>query len=100
MFTDSRFASIGPIYYEYGSMVITFESSNTAVYAYELLRQATYEEKQLLGKLIMRNCCPTFFARRQPFSSRRVFVSCPAIYAAILNENSPHFLAPICLYER
>jgi len=45
---NNRFSSIGPIYYEYGSMVITFDSSNMAVNAYEMLKNQTHEEKKLL----------------------------------------------------
>ena len=45
-----RFSAIGPIYYEYGSMVITFDNSENAVQAYELLRNCKYEDKKLLGK--------------------------------------------------
>ena len=47
-FTENRFTSIGPIYYEYGSMVITFDSSNMAVIAYEILKNRRFEEKKLL----------------------------------------------------
>ena len=46
--TVHRFTSIGPIYYEYGSMVITFDSSNMAVIAYEILKNRRFEEKKLL----------------------------------------------------
>ena len=46
----SKFTSIGPIYYEYGSMIITFDNSDSAVQAYELLRVAIYEDKKLLGE--------------------------------------------------
>ena len=45
-----RFSSIGPIYYEYGSMVVTFDSSTSAVQAFEFLKKSAYEEKNLLGK--------------------------------------------------
>jgi diacylglycerol kinase (ATP) len=45
---DNKFSSIGPIYYEYGSMVITFDSSNMAVNAYEILKNQVYEDKKLL----------------------------------------------------
>jgi diacylglycerol kinase (ATP) len=47
-----RFSSIGPIYYEYGSMVLTFDSSTSAVQAYELMRTSAYEEKKLLVMLL------------------------------------------------
>ena len=49
--TGCRFSSIGPIYYEYGSMVVTFDSSTAAVQAYEILKNSLYEEKKLLGKI-------------------------------------------------
>ncbi|XP_040569190.1 diacylglycerol kinase theta isoform X2 [Lepeophtheirus salmonis] len=48
----NRFTFIGPIYYEYGSMVITFDSSNTAVYAYQVLRASSYEDKKLLVMML------------------------------------------------
>lgn len=47
---DLKFNSIGPIYYEYGSMVITYEDASKAVRALLLLREARYEDKHLLGK--------------------------------------------------
>ena len=47
--SENRFTSIGPIYYEYGSMVITFDSSNFAVIAYEILKNRLFDEKKLLG---------------------------------------------------
>lgn len=42
---------MGPIYYEYGSMVITFQDSESACYAYELLKNCKCEDKDknLLG---------------------------------------------------
>ena len=49
--TATRFTSIGPIYYEYGSMVITYDNSDSAVQAYDLLRTSKYEDKKLLGKI-------------------------------------------------
>ena len=48
--SENRFSSIGPIYYEYGSMVITFDSSNIAVTAYEILKNRLFDEKKLLGR--------------------------------------------------
>jgi len=47
-----KFSSIGPIYYEYGSMVLTFDNSKASVQAYELLRNSYYEEKKLLVMLL------------------------------------------------
>ena len=49
LFEDTRFSSIGPIYYEYGSMVITFDNSDSVIQAYDLLRVSFYEDKKLLG---------------------------------------------------
>lgn len=49
-FADNKFNSIGPIYYEYGSMVITYEDAAKAVRALYALREAKYEDKHLLGK--------------------------------------------------
>lgn len=49
---ENKFSKIGPIYYEYGSMVITYEDSDKAVRALYTLRESRYEEKHLLGKRI------------------------------------------------
>nr|CAD7442329.1 unnamed protein product [Timema bartmani] len=49
---DNKFSSIGPIYYEYGSMVITYEDSNKAVRALYTLRESRYEDKHLLVMLL------------------------------------------------
>ena len=46
---ENKFTSIGPIFYEYGSMVITFDSSHFAVIAYEILKNRLFDEKKLLG---------------------------------------------------
>lgn len=49
---ENKFSSIGPIYYEYGSMVITYEDAKKAVRALYTLRESSYEEKQLLVMLL------------------------------------------------
>lgn len=49
LITDNKFSSIGPIYYEYGSMVIIYEDSNRAVRALYALRESRHEDKPLLG---------------------------------------------------
>ncbi|KAJ9586547.1 hypothetical protein L9F63_028409, partial [Diploptera punctata] len=49
---ENKFSSIGPIYYEYGSMVITYEDSNKAVRALYILRETTYDDKHLLVMLL------------------------------------------------
>jgi diacylglycerol kinase (ATP) len=48
---ENKFSKIGPIYYEYGSMVITYEDSDKAVRALYTLRESRFEDKHLLGKL-------------------------------------------------
>lgn len=50
--SENKFTAIGPIYYEYGSMVITYEDADKAVRALCALREATYEEKNLLVMLL------------------------------------------------
>ncbi|XP_043685794.1 diacylglycerol kinase theta isoform X2 [Vespula pensylvanica] len=49
---ENKFSSIGPIYYEYGSMVIIYEDSNKAVKALYTLRESKYEDKHLLVMLL------------------------------------------------
>ncbi|XP_054266246.1 diacylglycerol kinase theta-like isoform X2 [Macrosteles quadrilineatus] len=49
---ENKFSSIGPIYYEYGSMVITYEDSAKAVRALYTLRESSYEDKHLLVMLL------------------------------------------------
>lgn len=51
LFAENKFNTIGPIYYEYGSMVITYEDAGKAVRALYALREAKYEDKHLLGTL-------------------------------------------------
>ncbi|PAV83429.1 hypothetical protein WR25_08674 [Diploscapter pachys] len=45
---ERPFTSIGPIYFEYGSLVITFNSSRAATSAVQKLQNAIYEEKKLI----------------------------------------------------
>ncbi|XP_018059721.1 PREDICTED: diacylglycerol kinase theta isoform X6 [Atta colombica] len=49
---ENRFSSIGPIYYEYGSMVIIYEDLDTAVKALYILREVKYEDKLLLVMIL------------------------------------------------
>ncbi|KAM0733056.1 Diacylglycerol kinase theta [Formica fusca] len=49
---ENRFSLIGPIYYEYGSMVIIYEDANKAVRALYALRESKYEDKHLLVMLL------------------------------------------------
>lgn len=52
-FLENRFSSIGPIYYEYGSMVIIYEDLDTAVRALYTLRETKCEDKHLLGTFMI-----------------------------------------------
>ncbi|KAL1492011.1 hypothetical protein ABEB36_012517 [Hypothenemus hampei] len=47
-FAENKNHKVGPIYYEYGAMVVTFQDSDAAVRAMYLLREAKLEEKQTL----------------------------------------------------
>ncbi|KAK9758856.1 Ras association (RalGDS/AF-6) domain [Popillia japonica] len=49
---ENKFSKIGPIYYEYGSMVITYEDSEKAVRALYTLRESKFEDKHLLVMLL------------------------------------------------
>ncbi|VDO15582.1 unnamed protein product, partial [Brugia timori] len=42
------FTAIGPIYFEYGSLVITFNTAKAATSAVQRLQNAVYEEKKLI----------------------------------------------------
>lgn len=58
---ENKFSSIGPIYYEYGSLVITYENASKAVRALYALRESKYEEKHLLV-LLLPNIEPSMVA--------------------------------------
>ncbi|XP_037820270.1 uncharacterized protein LOC119609521 isoform X1 [Lucilia sericata] len=49
---DSKFTSIGPIYYEYGSVVLTYEDAQKAVRAFYILREVRWDGKDLLVMLL------------------------------------------------
>nr|CAG4634607.1 EOG090X00MP [Alona affinis] len=49
---ENKYSSIGPIYYEYGSMVITYTGSDDAIQACYTLKDATYEERNLSAALL------------------------------------------------
>ena len=51
-FVANPFVSIGPIYYEYGSVVITYDNNEAAVKAFNSLKGALFEEKNLLVMLL------------------------------------------------
>ncbi|XP_012144592.1 diacylglycerol kinase theta isoform X4 [Megachile rotundata] len=66
---ENKFSSIGPIYYEYGSMVIIYEDSNKAVSALYTLRESKYEDKHLLVMLL-----PSIEPRMVPFDVEPLLV--------------------------
>ncbi|XP_050699036.1 diacylglycerol kinase theta-like isoform X3 [Eriocheir sinensis] len=47
-----KYSSFGPIYYEYGSMVITYDDPDLAVRAFYTLRESCYDDKNLLVMLL------------------------------------------------
>ncbi|XP_067138852.1 diacylglycerol kinase theta [Centruroides vittatus] len=47
-----KFRQIGPIYYEYGSLIITYDNADIAVKAFYMLRETKYEDKALLVLLL------------------------------------------------
>ncbi|UYV61515.1 DGKQ [Cordylochernes scorpioides] len=47
-----RFRTIGPIYYEYGSLIITYDNADIAVKAFYMLREAMFDDRQLLVLLL------------------------------------------------
>ncbi len=49
LYQDNKYSSIGPIYYEYGSMVLTYQNFDDAIQACYILKDATYEERSLSG---------------------------------------------------
>ncbi|KAK2703868.1 hypothetical protein QYM36_017796 [Artemia franciscana] len=54
---ENRFNSLGPIYYEYGSMVLTYTNSDSAMEAFYIFRESSYEDKHLLV-MILPNVVP------------------------------------------
>ncbi|XP_019864703.1 diacylglycerol kinase theta isoform X3 [Aethina tumida] len=56
---ENKFSKIGPIYYEYGSMVITYEDSDKAVRALYTLRESKFEDKQHLLVMLLPNIEPS-----------------------------------------
>jgi len=45
---ENKYNQVGPIYYEYGSLVITYEDTQRALRAFYTLRESVHEEKNLL----------------------------------------------------
>jgi diacylglycerol kinase (ATP) len=48
-FLENKYSSIGPIYYEYGSMVLTYQNFDDAIQACYTLKDAIFEERNLSG---------------------------------------------------
>lgn len=70
--SEKPFTAIGPIYYEYGSLVITFNSPKAATKACLKLQKATYEEKKLLVL-----CLPNIQVDPSPIHNRPPTVDGP-----------------------
>nr|CAG4635922.1 EOG090X00MP [Eubosmina coregoni] len=49
---ENKYSSIGPIYYEYGSMIITYLNSDEAIQACYTLKDSIYEERSLSAALL------------------------------------------------
>jgi diacylglycerol kinase (ATP) len=47
-----KYRQIGPIYYEYGSLIVTYDNADIAVKAYYMLRESFYDDKNLLVLLL------------------------------------------------
>ncbi|KAF7494403.1 Diacylglycerol kinase theta [Sarcoptes scabiei] len=47
-----KYRQIGPIYYEYGSMILTYDNADIAVKAYYMLRDSVHDDKTLLVLLL------------------------------------------------
>ncbi|RWS29494.1 diacylglycerol kinase theta-like protein [Leptotrombidium deliense] len=47
-----KYRQVGPIYYEYGSLIITYDNADIAVKAFYMLRDASYDDKNLLVLLL------------------------------------------------
>ncbi|GMT34348.1 hypothetical protein PFISCL1PPCAC_25645, partial [Pristionchus fissidentatus] len=58
---EKPFTAIGPIYFEYGSLVITFNTAKAATAAVQKLQNAMYEEKKLIV-LCLPNVQPSMLA--------------------------------------
>ncbi len=50
--TAYKYRQIGPIYYEYGSLIVTYDNADIAVKAYYMLRESFYDDKNLLVLLL------------------------------------------------
>lgn len=73
--SENKFSCIGPIYYEYGSIVIIYEDSDKAVKALYTLRESKYEDKHLLG-----NDCQVLFSIN--------FVNMKIIHCLLFNSDA------------
>lgn len=61
-FSAYKYREVGPIYYEYGSLIIAYDNADIAVKAYYMLREAMYEEKNLLV-LLLPNVMPELITK-------------------------------------
>ncbi|KAG8185626.1 hypothetical protein JTE90_026087 [Oedothorax gibbosus] len=47
-----KFRDLGPIYYEYGSLIITYDNADIAVKCFYMLRETIYDDKNLIVLLL------------------------------------------------
>ncbi|XP_022245665.1 diacylglycerol kinase theta-like, partial [Limulus polyphemus] len=47
-----RFKQIGPIYYEYGSLIVSYDNADIAVKTFYMLRECSFDDKNLLVLLL------------------------------------------------
>ncbi|XP_055935078.1 diacylglycerol kinase theta-like isoform X2 [Argiope bruennichi] len=57
-----RFRDLGPIYYEYGSLIISYDNADIAVKCFYMLRETIYDDKNLLV-LLLPNLLPDLVPR-------------------------------------
>ncbi|GFY70274.1 diacylglycerol kinase theta [Trichonephila inaurata madagascariensis] len=57
-----KFRDLGPIYYEYGSLIISYDNADIAVKCFYMLRETIYDDKNLLV-LLLPNLLPDMVPR-------------------------------------
>ncbi len=57
-----KYCEIGPIYYEYGLLIIAYDNADIAVKVYYMLRESQHQEKDLLV-LLLPNVMPELITK-------------------------------------
>ena len=78
-----KYRQIGPIYYEYGSMILTYDNADIAVKAYYMLRESVYDEKNLLV-LLLPNIMPEMVPKGVRVSDYYDYILCKQTAIIIL----------------